>query len=91
MKNINLNEIYEGLSAGTYVYSEDNLNRVKTIIDSVNYVSTNQGSIWLTGNDNFSPESFYIYSEGKNPSDVLESKTIGADEVLQIKSKYFNV
>ncbi len=44
---------------------------IEDVIDSIEYVSTNQGSIWLDGNDEFTLESFYYYSPTEFTIDSL--------------------
>ena len=46
-------------------------NNFKTILDSVDYVKTNQGSLWFTYNDYFADGSFYYYSATRPSVDKL--------------------
>ena len=38
---------------------------VNTILDKISYAETNQGSIWIEGNDVYTDKSFYYYSTSK--------------------------
>ena len=46
-----------------------NLDSLKDVAESIDYVSTNQGSIWIDGNDEFTDNSFYYYSPTKLNAD----------------------
>lgn len=52
-------------------FVDTNKTTLESVLNSIEYVSTNQGSIWIEGNDEFDADSFYFYSPIKISVDNL--------------------
>ncbi len=64
-----------------------------TILNKIPFAKTNQGSLWLIGNDKFTTNSFYFYSSTgfKNVSDLFTEKEVGGiPTTVSAKRAYTN-
>ena len=72
---------------------EDFKENINIIADSINYVPTNQGSIWINGNDAYTTDSFYYYSPAKLTADdlfVSVQNGDGSESVVSTKKPFTN-
>ena len=88
-------ENLSNLSNPTYVQSSDNLSNLTTILENITYVQTNQGSLWIEGNDAYGENSFYFYSATKLTGDSLfedevDDKGAKTDNIISSKDLFAN-
>ena len=65
-----------------------------TILNKIPFAQTNQGSLWLEGNDKFTSESFYFYSATgfKDVGSLFKNKEVsGVVSKVSAKQEYSNV
>ncbi len=70
-------------------YTSEIGGNIQTILDKIEYVETNQGSLWIQGNDKFTSNSFYYYSptnielfkidDGGTPANAADDTWVSTD------------
>ena len=61
--------------------SLSNYHNLETVLNNISYAETNQGSLWINGNDSYDESSFYYYSPTKITVDSLYNLTKEKDEI----------